>query len=75
MHGFPGVAGVVGADQRRGNLKKKCELDAELAFWFGIDTRGMTRGEKLGFWFNLGRVKAQDRIHRGDYDECDYKGV
>jgi hypothetical protein len=24
---------------------------------------------------NLGRVKSQDRIHRGDYNPSDYKGV
>lgn len=35
----------------------------------------MTAVEKLGYLANLERCKAQQRIHTGNYDPCDYRGA
>ena len=35
----------------------------------------MSAEQKIGLYANLNRVKAQDIIHRGDFDPCDYQGV
>lgn len=35
----------------------------------------MTSAEKLGYLANLNRVRAQDTIHRHDFDAADYRAV
>lgn len=61
--------------RRDGHAKKKHELNAELAFWYHIDPFGLDGNQKLGLKANLARVKAQHRIHCGNYDAEDYRGV
>lgn len=56
-------------------LATKHATDAELAFWYKINPFTLTDEQKLALSANLARVKAQDRMHRGDYDPGDYKGV
>lgn len=46
-----------------------------MAFWFHVDPGRLTAYEKIGYRANLERVKAQDRIHRGDFDQGDYLGA
>lgn len=61
--------------QRHRRAKKKHELDADLAFWFHVNPSQLTPLEKIGYRANLERVKAQQRIHLGLYDEANYEGV
>jgi hypothetical protein len=61
--------------ERNGEAKKKHELSAELAFWYGVDPYRLTAEQQIGLRANLPRMKAQDRIHRGDFDATDYRGV
>lgn len=35
----------------------------------------MTGEEKVGYFANLNRVKAQDIIHQGNFNETDYDGI
>jgi len=48
---------------------------AELAFWFHINPYEVSERQRVGLLANLGMLKAQDRINRGDYDALDPKQV
>lgn len=48
---------------------------AELAFWFHINPYQVSERQRVGLLANLGMLKAQDRINRGDYDAMDPKQV
>jgi len=56
-------------------LKKRFKRDTELAFWYHLDPRRMTPVEKLGYSANLERCKAQDTIHRGNFDPTNHRAV
>lgn len=75
MHADDGLADVDRRRRRDDRTKKRHERDAELAFWFHIDPRGLTPVEKIGYLANLERCKAQQRIHLGQYNPTDWKGV
>ena len=61
--------------QANGVDKKLTRRDAELAFWYHIDPRTLTKTERFGYLANLERMKAQHTIHLGNFDAFDYKAV
>ncbi len=56
-------------------LADREEENAELSFWFNVNPYDLTSDQRIGLLANLGRVKCQDRLHRGDYDVSDWQGV
>jgi hypothetical protein len=56
-------------------LAKDHANDAEIAFWYKLDPFNMQPDHKAALIANLARVKAQDTLHRGDFDAGDYKGA
>lgn len=48
----------------------KHERDAELAFWFSVNPIALTGDQRIGLAANLERVKAQDRLNTGNYDQA-----
>lgn len=69
------MAGLDRGRQGHDGSKKKHERDADIAAWYGIDATKLSGDAKVGLYANLGRVKAQKRIHEGSFDPTDYKGV
>ena len=48
---------------------------SEVAFWYGIDPFAINDKQVAKLHCNLYRVKAQNRIHEGNYDPYDYANV
>lgn len=57
------------------HYREQCRQDALIAYWFKLDPFKLTAEQKFGLMQNLPSVQAQDTIHQGNYDHCDYKGV
>lgn len=57
------------------SASKKNELDAGLIRFYGIDVVGLSVFRRHGLLANMGRLKAQAIIERGDYDWREYEGV
>lgn len=55
--------------------KKKHRVNAEIAGWLNIDATKLDEESRVGLYANIGRIKAQRRIHEGSYDPTDFKGV
>ncbi len=53
-------------------IRRKHEDEAELTFWYGVDAWRLDDERKAALRANLPRVQAQDTLHRGDFDPCDY---
>ncbi|TWU22449.1 hypothetical protein Pla52o_35050 [Novipirellula galeiformis] len=53
-------------------LQKKTADESEIAFWYGINPWQLSETERAGLLANIHRVKAQDTLHRGDFDPTDY---
>lgn len=53
-------------------LRKRHALNAEIAFWYGVDPYQLTPEAHAAMLVNLPRMKAQEILHRGDYDPTDY---
>ena len=57
------------------SASKKNELDAELTHFYGIDAARLPLARRHGLLANMGRLKAQGMIERGEYDYQDYESV
>lgn len=57
--------------RRWSDLKKKHALAAQVAWRFGTGHK-LTRGERVGYYANIPKLKAQDRLERGDIGGLDY---
>jgi hypothetical protein len=62
-------------DRADGQLKKKYERDAEIAYWFGINPFGLSGEQRIGLLANLERMKAQQTIHLGNFDPTNWQGI
>lgn len=48
---------------------------AEIAFWYGVNPFNLSARGRLGLVANLDRMKAQGRLHEGNFDPSDWDGV
>lgn len=55
--------------------KEDFATDAEVAFWYGIDSSRMSEIQKLGLLQNVDKLNCMERIQRGDYKKTDFDGV
>lgn len=55
--------------------KEKTSELSKIAFWYKLDPFELSETQQVGLLANLDRMQCQDRIHRGDFDPMDYKGV
>jgi len=58
-----------------GSLKKKHEQRASVAAFYHTDPFQLDTGELVGLLANIGKLRAQERIRRGEFDRADYEGV
>jgi len=56
-------------------IRRHYQIEAELAFWYGVDAFALTEHEKIGLVANIDRVKAQSRLHHGQFNPQDYEGA
>lgn len=56
-------------------IRRHFQKETELAFWYSVDPFQLSETQKIGLAANLDRVKAQSRLHHGQYNPADYEGV
>ncbi len=61
--------------ERIDHIRKQAEIDAEIAFWFHVNPFTLTAEQRVGLLANMPRVKAQSRLHNGQFDPTDYRGA
>tara|TARA_R110002167_G_scaffold44383_5_gene133572 strand:- start:2193 stop:2681 length:489 start_codon:yes stop_codon:yes gene_type:complete len=58
-----------GASIVQNHLADKNKLHSDVGHWYGVNPFDLTSDELTSLHGNLPRVKAQQRIERGDYDQ------
>lgn len=56
-------------------IRERNTENADIAFWYGLDPFDMPESNRLALLANLPRVKAQDTLHSGHYDNTDFEAV
>lgn len=69
MHANAGPSNLDYRVRRHLQPKKKYRAECELSFWYHVDARTLSHGERIGYYANLNKVKAQSRIHQGMISE------
>jgi len=57
------------------SLANRQTLKADVSFWFNLDVTKLSDDELTGYYGNLPRVKAQQRLELGNYDVTDFEAA
>lgn len=59
----------------RGQCAESTLQQAQIAYWYKLDSFTLSESQQVGLLANLPRMQCQERIYRRDYDPADYESV
>lgn len=62
-------------DELRKQIASIHSMRTEVAYWFKLDAFSLSDCQVLALRDSLHKLQCQERIHRGDYDPMDHKGI